>query len=119
MTDELDYLAERIGAQCDPSGLWWLPFYEPNGEVTMMQIDEWLEKRKEAAAQLDLYHKADMRSHPSPSRKEQIIADLDALKGRGPGGQLNHAYADGYFANSLERKYGKTIDELVKEVGYE
>ena len=63
--------------------------------------------------------------HPSaPCRglgmmnKRQAIKDLDVLNGYGPGGSLNPAAHDGYFSNSLTRKYGISIEELEKQVKY-
>jgi hypothetical protein len=53
---------------------------------------------------------------PNHNRKDKIRACLDVLDGKGPGGQLNHGYADGYYALSIERRFGKDLEELRKEV---
>jgi len=42
---------------------------------------------------------------------------LDALEGKGAGGKLNYAYADGYFAKHLERMFGMPLERLRKELG--
>ena len=44
----LNNLAARIGAEHTPDG-WMLPFYLPEGQREMVPIEEWLEKRREAA----------------------------------------------------------------------
>jgi len=44
--------------------------------------------------------------------------DLDVLHGYGPGGRMNPAAGDGYFANSLIRKWGMSIPELEEAVDY-
>ena len=52
-------------------------------------------------------------------RKDKIRDCLDMFHGRGkyntPG---NPCWADGYYAKSLEKRFGKSIDDLKKEVGY-
>lgn len=37
--------------------------------------------------------------------------DVKAFLGKGPGEKLNFAYADGYFLNSIKRKYGADVVE--------
>lgn len=50
-------------------------------------------------------------------RAKEAREDLKKLDGEGPGGKLNSAYGDGYFAVSLKKKYGvDSIDELRREV---
>lgn len=53
---------------------------------------------------------------PRKDRIERIREKLDALNGRGPGGKNNYAYGDGYFASSIEREFGASIEELAAEV---
>lgn len=47
-----------------------------------------------------------------------VERDLKTLFGLPPYDEpSNYLRGDGYFAQSLERKYGKTIDELCRETG--
>jgi len=53
-------------------------------------------------------------------QKAEIIDKLKMLDGFPPhneGG--NFLMGDGYFANSIERKYGMPLSQLQKEVGYD
>ncbi len=50
--------------------------------------------------------------------KAAATRDLDTLNGYGPGGSMNPAAGDGYFANSLERKWSMSIRELEKAADY-
>jgi hypothetical protein len=52
-------------------------------------------------------------------RKDKIRDALDAFYGRGKYDKLAYTYADGYYALSLEKRFGKSIEELKKEVGYD
>lgn len=50
------------------------------------------------------------------TKEEKLKAELDIFDGNGPGGKMNYAYADGYYQNYLEDKYGRPIEELRKIV---
>lgn len=47
---------------------------------------------------------------------ERARKKLDTLDGKGPGGKLNFAYGDGYFAVSIKREFGMPVEDLRKEV---
>jgi hypothetical protein len=46
----------------------------------------------------------------------QALDDMKKLRGLPPYNETNPCYGDGYFAASLERKYGCTLEELAKAV---
>ena len=51
--------------------------------------------------------------------KEAVIKDLKMLDGLPPYDEAsNICRGDGYFAKSIEKKYGATLQELSKMVGY-
>jgi hypothetical protein len=51
--------------------------------------------------------------------KDKALDELRMLKGDAPhNGGGNICRGDGYFANSLVRKYGMSISELERAVGY-
>ena len=57
--------------------------------------------------------------NPSASRRDKIVDDLKMLRGLPPYDTgSNICRGDGYFARSLEKKYGKTIEELAREVNF-
>lgn len=52
--------------------------------------------------------------------KQKAIDDLKMLEGLPPyDGGSNHCRGDGYFARSLEQKYGMSLEALQKEVGFD
>lgn len=54
----------------------------------------------------------------TPEEKIRATDDLKKLLGLSPYDTMdNPCYGDGYFAKSLEERYGVTIDELKKETG--
>lgn len=48
----------------------------------------------------------------------EAVKMLDILHGHGPGGRMNYAYADGYYALSIEKKFGLSVDQLKRAVNY-
>jgi len=79
------------------------------------------------AGRLLLFHRPEAPAELPPQEDFPVPLDtagrarandlLDALEGKGPGGKMNYAYADGYFAKHLEKMYGMTVDELRRELG--
>lgn len=57
-------------------------------------------------------------SNLSPAQKEAARKKLDILHGKGASGKLNTAYADAYYARSIEDEFRMTIAELKEEIGY-
>jgi hypothetical protein len=49
----------------------------------------------------------------------QAQDSLNKLYGHGQYGKGNLCYGDGYYAKSLERRYGMSIDDLIKAIGYD
>lgn len=51
-----------------------------------------------------------------PHRRKELHDDLAKLKGWPPHDKPNNiCWNDSYYGMSLEKKYGKSIDELLKE----
>lgn len=52
--------------------------------------------------------------------KDKAIDDLKRLHGHPPyNGWSNTCYGDGYFANDIKQRFGMSIEELEKAVGYQ
>ena len=58
---------------------------------------------------------------PETIYKHQVKAELDRFYGNGKwkGDPVNPCYQDGYYAVSLERKYGMPLEEIVKTINYD